>query len=65
MLKDFQKILGEVLNRYKVTRFFTPEEMGHPLVFLNSSMASFISGQELAVDEGLCAIIELAPIAQR
>jgi len=65
MLKDFQANLGEVLNQYKVTRFSTPEEMGHPLVFLNSSMASFISGQELAVDEGLCAIMELAPTAQR
>jgi len=64
MLKDFQANLGETLDHYKVSRFAIPEEMGHPLAFLNSSMASFISGQELAVDEGLSAIMELAPITQ-
>lgn len=64
MLKDFVAAHGAVIDQYKVTRFATSEEMGHPLVFLNSAMASFINGQELAVDEGLCAIMELAPIAQ-
>lgn len=64
MLKDFERNLGAMLENYKVTRFATPEEMGHPLVFLNSSMASFISGQELSVDEGLSAMMELAPVTQ-
>ncbi|GAB6276352.1 MAG: coniferyl-alcohol dehydrogenase [Rectinema sp.] len=64
MLKDFQNNVGEMLNNYKVSRFATAEEMGYPLVFLNSSMASFISGQELTVDEGLSAIMELAPVTQ-
>jgi NAD(P)-dependent dehydrogenase (short-subunit alcohol dehydrogenase family) len=64
MLEYFQRNVGEILNRYKVTRWATPEEMAYPLVFLNSSMASFISGQELTVDEGLSAIMELAPVTQ-
>ena len=64
MLKDLERNVGEVLNQYKVTRFAKPEEMGHPLVFLNSSLASFISGQEISVDEGLSAIMELSPVAQ-
>ncbi|MBQ9825383.1 MAG: hypothetical protein IJM63_12860 [Solobacterium sp.] len=43
-----------------------PEEMGEPVVFLNSNMARFISGELLAVDYG--AVIEeqagLLPRAQ-
>ncbi len=37
-------------------RLAVPEEMGEPVVFLNSNMARFISGELLAVDYG--AVIE-------
>jgi NAD(P)-dependent dehydrogenase (short-subunit alcohol dehydrogenase family) len=37
-------------------RLATPAEMGEPVVFLNSNMARFISGELLAVDYG--AVIE-------
>jgi NAD(P)-dependent dehydrogenase (short-subunit alcohol dehydrogenase family) len=37
-------------------RLAKPEEMGRPVVFLNSDMASFISGELLVVDFG--SIIE-------
>ena len=37
-------------------RLAVPEEMGEPVVFLNSNMARFISGELMAVDYG--AVIE-------
>jgi NAD(P)-dependent dehydrogenase (short-subunit alcohol dehydrogenase family) len=64
MFKYFRDQFGEALDQWKVGRFATPEDMGRPLVFLNSSMASYISGQELMIDNGLTAIMEFAPIAQ-
>jgi len=33
-------------------RSATPEEMGYPLVFLGSQMASYISGQDLNISYG-------------
>lgn len=63
MLKYFRDALGDELDKWKVGRFGTPEEMAHPLVFLNSSMASYISGQELMVDNGLTAVMEFEPLA--
>ncbi|MBA3036862.1 MAG: SDR family oxidoreductase [Desulfobacterium sp.] len=64
MFKYFRDQFGDALDQWKVGRFATPEDMGHPLVFLNSSMAGYISGQELLIDNGLSAIMEFAPIAQ-
>jgi len=40
-------------------RFATPEEMGEPLVLLNSRLASFISGQNVPVDFGYCAEVAM------
>ena len=37
----------------------TPEEMGDPLIFLNSTAARFISGQNLIVDFGYVAATEM------
>ena len=39
-------------------RYATPEEMVYPMVFLNSKMGSYISGQDLMIDYGLSANIE-------
>ena len=44
-------------------RLAVPEEMGRPVVFLNSDMASFISGELLTVDYG-CVIEEQAGLRQ-
>jgi hypothetical protein len=40
-------------------RFATPEEMGEPLVLLNSRLASFVSGLNVPVDFGYCAEIAM------
>lgn len=32
-----------------------PEDMGHPMVFLNSDMAGYISGQDLNISYGIDA----------
>lgn len=44
-------------------RLATPAEMGEPVVFLNSNMARFISGELLVVDYG-CVIEEQAGLAK-
>jgi len=38
-----------------IGRFAEPEEMGHPLVLLNSRLASFVSGLNVPVDFGYAA----------
>ena len=40
-------------------RLATPEEMAKPLIFLNSEMASFITGLPLIVDAGTNAMVKL------
>lgn len=40
-------------------RFATPEEMGEPLVLLNSRLAGFVSGLNVPVDFGYCAEIAM------
>lgn len=60
MMPDFQKAQGKEAVDSLVTpigRYATPEEMAGPLVFLNSDMASYISGQDLQVDYGFVASI--------
>lgn len=46
-----------------IGRYATPEEQGHPLVFLNSDMASYISGHDLIVDFGFAAGMEMRGFA--
>ncbi|MBU3948007.1 MAG: SDR family oxidoreductase [Proteobacteria bacterium] len=48
----------ELIKRYAIGRYATAEEMGQPLVFLNSDMASFINGVDLQIDNGFMAIAE-------
>jgi NAD(P)-dependent dehydrogenase (short-subunit alcohol dehydrogenase family) len=43
-----------------VARYAQPYEMGQPIVFLNSDMASYISGMDVRVDYGLKAMRDLA-----
>jgi NAD(P)-dependent dehydrogenase (short-subunit alcohol dehydrogenase family) len=45
-------------------RYATPEEMGYPLVFINSKMASYISGQDLMIDYGLSASFETGALVE-
>lgn len=44
-------------------RLATSKEMGEPVVFLNSDMASFISGELLIVDYG-CSIMAVAKLQE-
>lgn len=48
-----------------IDRYATPQEMGGPLVFLNSDMASYISGLDMVVDFGFAATAELRGIRER
>ena len=56
MKREFEKMAGgrEALLKENGTagRLATPAEMAEPLLFLNSSMARFVSGQLLIVDMG-------------
>lgn len=40
-------------------RYATPEEMGYPLVFLNSKVASYITGQDLNISFGQDAFYDI------
>ncbi|MBR0373598.1 MAG: SDR family oxidoreductase [Mogibacterium sp.] len=56
LIDDFAVMTGGRDNLLKYTgyaqRLAVPEEMGAPIVFLNSDMASYISGVHLMVDYG-------------
>ncbi len=59
LLPAFIAVHGEeIIKRYAIGRYAKAEEMGHPLVFLNSDMASFINGVDLQIDNGFMAIAE-------
>jgi len=60
MMPAFRKAYGKNTDMWlsPIGRYATPEEMGEPLVFLNSKMARFISGQDLVVDYGTHAAVE-------
>ena len=58
MMPEFEKAAGaELIRRFEgpMNRQAQPEEMGWPLVFLNSDAASFITGLNLLVDAGFVA----------
>jgi len=63
MMKDFLKFVPkEVMDKHfqgLVGRNATPEEMAEPLIFLNSNMARYISGQNLCIDFGWQATAEM------
>ena len=63
MLVDFHKqVSQEFLEEHflaPVGRNATPAEMGDPLIFLNSDAARFISGQNICVDFGYWASVEM------
>ena len=54
MKDEFAKMAGGIENMIKFAglagRLAESDEMGKPIVFLNSDMASFISGEELIID---------------
>jgi NAD(P)-dependent dehydrogenase (short-subunit alcohol dehydrogenase family) len=59
MMPDFEKIAGgaEIMSKFDgpMARKATANEMGWPLVFLNSDAASFVNGFNLVVDGGFLA----------
>ncbi|MFA4836862.1 MAG: coniferyl-alcohol dehydrogenase [Dehalococcoidia bacterium] len=63
MMKDFLKICPkDIMDQYYqgcVGRNATPEEMAEPLVFLNSNMARYISGQNICIDYGWQGAVEM------
>jgi NAD(P)-dependent dehydrogenase (short-subunit alcohol dehydrogenase family) len=62
MMKEFHRAWGkELIDLYRAPcgRYATPEEMAEPLIFLNSNMARFISGQNLLVDFGYQAAVDV------
>lgn len=63
MKKEFEVEAGEidalVAETGTAKRLATPEEMAEPLIFLNSDMATFITGLPLIVDAGTNAMIKL------
>ena len=54
MKQEFQDMVGSEEGLIKqaglANRLATPEEMAEPMVFLNSDMASFVSGLDMVVD---------------
>ena len=54
MKQEFQDMIGSeeelIAQAGFAGRLATPEEMAYPMVFLNSDMASFISGLDMVVD---------------
>ncbi len=67
MKDEFSMAAGGDDNLLKATgfagRLATSKEMGEPVVFLNSDMASFISGELLIVDYG-CSIMSFAKLQE-
>lgn len=63
MKKEFEVEAGGmdalVAETGAAKRLATPEEMAEPLIFLNSDMATFITGLPLIVDAGTNAMIKL------
>ncbi|MFH2012561.1 MAG: SDR family oxidoreductase [Pseudomonadota bacterium] len=61
MMVDFHAVSKEFvdLSLGPIGRYATPEEQAAPLVFLNSNMASYISGVNLVVDFGVIAEMEI------
>jgi NAD(P)-dependent dehydrogenase (short-subunit alcohol dehydrogenase family) len=55
MMADFEKYIGkEFMERFPVPlgRRSTPDEQAWPLIFLNSKLASYITGENLIADGG-------------
>lgn len=62
MIRHFEELTSkEFMREYfcaPCDRYATPQEMAEPLVFLNSNMARFVSGQNLLVDYGYWGEVE-------
>lgn len=59
LTKNFDKEAIKAAFCPSIGRFAEPAEMGHPLVLLNSKLASFVSGQNLPVDFGYAAEVAM------
>ena len=63
MMAHFEESSGKefIWNYFRppCDEYAKPEHMAEPLVFLNSRMAGFVSGQDLDVDYGLWGMVEI------
>ncbi|WP_157961800.1 SDR family NAD(P)-dependent oxidoreductase [Acuticoccus kandeliae] len=50
---EFEALLGQVIARYPLKRWCTPEEIAEVILFLATSRSAWITGQILPVDGGL------------
>lgn len=60
-LKGEGKMPDEVIDLFLPSngRYATGAEMGEPLVVLNSKLASFVSGNNIPIDYGYCAEVQM------
>lgn len=49
-----EKVRKDALSKIPLNRFASPEEVAHLAVFLSSDCASYISGQNIIIDGGMC-----------
>lgn len=49
-----EQVRKDALNKIPLNRFAAPEEIAHLAVFLSSDFASYISGQNIIIDGGMC-----------
>ncbi len=49
----FQELLGQVIGRYPISRWGSPEEIAEAILFLATDRSSWMTGQILPVDGGL------------
>ena len=53
---EFQALLAQVIGRYPLSRWGTPDEIAEVVLFLATARSSWITGQITPVDGGLLAL---------
>ena len=50
---DLERLLGQVIARYPLSRWGTPDEIAGVILFLATELSSWMTGQIVPVDGGL------------